>query len=84
MTGIAASACSIEFEKQTPVFPERYDTTASEASARSAAHEDGWFEWFGYWFFIDPTRMMEYQRPACFYGTARDLCLMHGIQFDGT
>ena len=58
--------------------------TTSEALARSAAHEDGWFEWFGYWFFIDPSRMMELPAPCLFLRYGTRLCLMHGIQFDGT
>jgi hypothetical protein len=51
-------------------------------NARVAAARAGWLEWFGIWVFTDIARLDEYDRPAYFQGTARDLCLSQGIDFE--
>jgi hypothetical protein len=51
-------------------------------NARAAAIAEGWFDWFGYWYFLDPVRFVEeVARPFYFRGTARELCLAQGIEF---
>ncbi len=50
--------------------------------AEKAAAVAGWLGVMGYWFFTDLFRIHEHERPAYFRGTARDLCLSQGIEFD--
>lgn len=44
-----------------------------------SAHADGWFRWFGVWLHLRPWEAWECYRPLYFIGTARDLCLAHGL-----
>lgn len=39
----------------------------------------GWFPWFGVWLHVFPWEI-GFERAAYFKGTARDLCLMYGLE----
>jgi hypothetical protein len=45
---------------------------------RSAAR-DGWFQWFGVWLHNRPWES-GFERPHYIIGTARELCLLQGLE----
>jgi hypothetical protein len=49
-----------------------------------AAQRAGWFFWLGSWFCGDWSAVLTLEAPPVWRGTARDLCLAHGIAFDRT
>lgn len=51
--------------------------TTPERSAFAA----GWFPWFGVWLHVFPWEI-GFERAAYFKGTARDLCLMYGLEVE--
>jgi hypothetical protein len=44
-----------------------------------SAHDAGWFRWFGIWLHILPWES-GYERPHYIIGTARDVCLLQGLE----
>ena len=49
-----------------------------------AAQRAGWFFWLGSWFCGDFDAILHLEATWCWRGTARELCLAHGIAFDRT
>lgn len=45
------------------------------------AQAAGWFYWFGDWYSTDVAAIVALEHPPCWRGTARDLCLAHGLAF---
>jgi hypothetical protein len=46
----------------------------------SSAHADGWFYWCGVWLHSMPWETLSFERPAYIIGSARDVCLLQGLE----
>jgi hypothetical protein len=48
-------------------------------TCEQSAADDGWFFWLGAWFHIYPWETANYERPHYIIGSARDVCLLQGL-----
>lgn len=51
-----------------------------------SAEEAGWYQWFGIgpWVHLHPWDAMSHDRPHYIIGTARDVCLLQGLETGDT